>query len=144
MLLGASLKANDFKLQLLWGPHWKQGTYTLQLLLGALWPFQYRESPKSCRAFQSYNLPGDWARELSKPSTDSASLVAKIEKNVFHFRWVDFWWWRQKEGIFWKFWPPLAGLGPQPIDPLFWLKVLLKTRSKSASIEPWIDLLVHL
>jgi len=38
----------------------------------------------------------------------------------------------------------LAGPGPQPIDPLFWLKVLLKTRSKSASIEPWIDLIAYL
>jgi len=37
----------------------------------------------------------------------------------------------------------LAGPGPQPIDPFFWLKVLLKTRSKSASIEPLIDLLAH-
>jgi len=31
----------------------------------------------------------------------------------------------------------------QPIDPLFWLKVLLKTRSKSTAIEPWIDLLAN-
>jgi len=46
--------------------------------------------------------------------------------------------------MFWKLWPPLAGPGPQTIDPLFWLKVLLKTRSKSASIEPWIDLLAYL
>jgi len=46
--------------------------------------------------------------------------------------------------MFWKFWPPLASPGPQPIDPLFWLKVLLKTRSKSASIDPWIDLLAYL
>jgi len=38
----------------------------------------------------------------------------------------------------------LAGSGPQPIDPLFWIKVLLKTRSKSVSIEPWIDLLAYL
>jgi len=38
----------------------------------------------------------------------------------------------------------LAGPEPQPIDPLFWLKILLKTRSKSASIEPWIDLLAYL
>jgi len=38
----------------------------------------------------------------------------------------------------------LAGPGPQPFDPLFWLKVLFKTRSKSASIEPWIDLLPYL
>ena len=94
--------------------------------------------------YQSYNSPGDWARELFKPSTDSASLVVKIEKNNFLFRWVFFWRWRHKEDIFWKSRPPLAGPGPQPIDPLFWLKVLLKTRSKSASIEPWIDFLAYL
>jgi len=48
-------------------------------------PFQSRESPKSCRDLQSYNSPGDWARELSKPSTDSASLVFKIENKRFLF-----------------------------------------------------------
>jgi len=46
--------------------------------------------------------------------------------------------------MFWKFWSPLAGPGPQPIDPFYWLKVLLKTRSKSVSIEPLIDLLAYL
>jgi len=48
-------------------------------------PFQSRGSPKSCRDLQSYNSPGDWARELSKPSTDSASLVVKIDKKRFSF-----------------------------------------------------------
>jgi len=38
----------------------------------------------------------------------------------------------------------LVGPGPQPIDLLFWLKVFLKTRSISASIEPLIDLLAYL
>jgi len=32
----------------------------------------------------------------------------------------------------------------QPWAPTYWLKVLLKTRSKSASIEPLIDLLAYL
>jgi len=36
------------------------------------------------------------------------------------------------------------GPGPQRIDPFYWLKVLLKTRSKSASIEPLVDLLAYL
>ena len=54
------------------------------------------------------------------------------------------WKWRPNEGMFWKFWSPLAGPGPQPIDPFYWLKVLLKTRSKSVSIEPFIDLLAYL
>jgi len=34
---------------------------------------------------QSYNSPGDGARELLKPSTDSASLVVKIEKKIHSF-----------------------------------------------------------
>jgi len=38
----------------------------------------------------------------------------------------------------------LAGPGPQPIDRFYWLKVLLKTRSKSASIQPLIDLIRYL
>jgi len=46
--------------------------------------------------------------------------------------------------MFWKFCSPLAGPGPQPIDPFYWLKVLLKTMSNSASIEPLIDLLEYL
>jgi len=108
-------------------------------------PFQSRESPKTCGALQSYNSPGDWVIELSKPSTDSASLVVKIEnKNVFRFRWGDFWRWHHKQGMFCKFWPHLTGPGPQHIDPLFSVKVLLKARSKSASEEPWIDLLAYL
>ena len=103
---------------------WWQSAELLQS--ARLLHFQSRESPKSWRALQSYNAPGDWARELSKPSTDSASLVVKIEKNIFRFRWRDFWRWRHKEGIFWKFKPRLAGPGPQPIDPLFWLKICWK------------------
>ena len=46
--------------------------------------------------------------------------------------------------MFWKFWSPLAGSGRQRIDPFYLLKLLLKTRSKSASIEPLTDLLAHL
>jgi len=33
----------------------------------------------------------------------------------------------------------LASPGPQPIDSFYWLKVLLKTKSKSAAIGPLID-----
>jgi len=39
------------------------------------WPFFGHKSPTAI------------ARELFKPSTDSASLLADIEKNVFRFRW---------------------------------------------------------
>jgi len=41
--------------------------------------------PPFCRTLQSYNSPGDWAKELSRPCTDSASLVVKIKKKRFSF-----------------------------------------------------------
>jgi len=49
--------------------------------------FQSRVRHFSCRDLQSYNSPGDWARELFKPSTDSTSLVVQIENRNFSF-WV--------------------------------------------------------
>jgi len=78
-----------------WGRHshafiglWKIPGLTFEVLESwetALKPFKSRESHFSCRVLQSYNSPGDWARELFKPSTDSASLVVEIEKKCFHF-----------------------------------------------------------
>jgi len=108
--------------------------------------FKSRLPHFSCRTLQSYTSPGDWARELFKPSTstDSASFKVKIEKNNFLFRWEVLWRRRNKEDMFWKSRSYLAGPGPQPIDPFVWLKVVLKARWKSASVEPLIDLLGHL
>jgi len=34
------------------------------------------------QGLQRYNSPADWARKLFKPSTDSASLLVKIEKKL--------------------------------------------------------------
>jgi len=48
---------------------------------------QVPRGPLVCRALQSYYSPSDWARELFKPSTDSASLVVEIKKTFFRFRW---------------------------------------------------------
>jgi len=45
--------------------------------------------------------------------------------------------------IFAFFWPPLPDPGPQSIGPLFWLKILWETRSKSASLEPLNDFLAY-
>jgi len=53
--------------------------------IGGPRPFKTHENHVSCRALQSYNSPGDWARELFKPSTDSANLVVEIEKKFFVF-----------------------------------------------------------
>ena len=47
-------------------------------------------------------------------------------------------------GVFWLFWPPLPGPGLQPIRPLVWLKIVLETRPKSASLEPLNDFLAYL
>jgi len=93
------------------------------------------------RPFFGHKSSAARARELFKPSTDSTNLAVKIEKKSFSFPVEVFWRWRHNEGMFWKFSPPLAGPGLQPIDPFYWLKILLKTRTKSTSIEPLIDLL---
>jgi len=49
------------------------------------------------------------AIELFKPSTDSASLVVKIEKKIFSFLVGVFRWERHKWGCFWL---PLPGPWP--------------------------------
>ena len=43
------------------------------------------------QGLQRYNLPGDWARKLFKPSMDPASLLVEIEKQFFHFGLGVFW-----------------------------------------------------
>jgi len=103
-------------------------------------PFKSRESYVSCRTLQSYNSPGDWAREL-KPFADSASLVVELEKKIFRFHWGVFGGERHKWGCFWL---SLPGPGPQPIWPLLWLKIVSETRPKSASLKPLNDFLAYL
>jgi len=43
------------------------------------------------RPFFGQKLPAIRARELFKPSTDSASLLVEIEKKVFRFRFGVLW-----------------------------------------------------
>ena len=105
-----------------------------------VWPFRSREKHVSCRALQSYNSSGDWARQLFKPSTDSASLVVEIEKKIFCFRWGFFGDERHKWGCFWLH---LPGPGPQPIGTLLCLNIFSETRPKSASLEPLNDFLAY-
>jgi len=105
-----------------------------------IYPFKSRENHVSCRDLKSYNSPGDWARELLKPSTDSASLVVEIEKKNFSFSVGNFRGERHKWGCFWL---PLPGPGPQPIGPLLWPKICSETRPKFASLEPLNDFLAY-
>jgi len=69
---------------------------------------------------QLHNSPANWARKLSKSSTDSASLAVENEKKVFRFGFGVFWGWRNNEGMFLQ---PLGqlylALGPNPIRYIF-------------------------
>ena len=95
-------------------------------------------------SLQRCNSPPDWARELSRPSSDSASLLLEIEKKRFSFSVWGSLGGPLQVGVFLRFfWPPLSGPGPQPNEPLFWLKTFLETRPKSASLEPLNDFLAY-
>ena len=91
--------------------------------------------------------PAARARELFKPSTDSASLLESRrnrKKNFFVFG-LGFSGGTATSGdVFAFFYPPLAGPGPQSIGPFFWLKIFLETRPKSASLEHLNDFLAYL
>jgi len=84
------------------------------------------------------------ARELFKPSTDAASLLGSIKKNIFWFGWGVCLGEAHKLEVFLFFWPTLTGLRRQSNGPKFWLKRFLKTRWSPASIEPLRDLLACL
>jgi len=91
--------------------------------------------------YQRHSSFGDCARELFKPSKDSASLLVCNEKTFFWF-WV-FCEWRHK-------WGSLAVLAhvtwprAQPLYQSISLKSLLDTRLESESFEPLIDFLALL
>jgi len=79
-------------------------------------PLKSRESHYFCRDLQSYNSPGDWARELFKHSTDSARLLVEIEKQtLFRFGFRVFWRWRHNEGMFWNFGHVWSALDPNSL-----------------------------
>ena len=53
-------------------------------------PFNDRVGQYIGSHFSGHKSPAARARELFKPSKDSASLLLNIEKNVFRFRFGDF------------------------------------------------------
>ena len=59
-----------------WGRAWPRVS-ECNIVFCIVHPFKSRVRHVSCRALQSYNPPGDWARELFKASTHSASLVVE-------------------------------------------------------------------
>jgi len=78
------------------------------------------------RPFFDHKSPAARARELFKPSTDSASVLVDIEKKIFVFGLAFAGGNVTGGGVFAFFWPPLPGPGPQPIDPFFWLSFFWK------------------
>ena len=80
------------------------------------------------------------ARELFKPSTDSASLVVEIEKKFFVFG-GGVSGGTPQVGVFLATltWPSVPNHGP-----LLWLKIFSETRPKSAFLEPLNDFLAYL
>ena len=103
----------------------------LDVAVTSLIPFKSHVRHFSCRTLQSYNSPGDWARELFKPSTDSTSLVVKIEKNNFLFRWGFSGGDVTKRTCFGKvghLWP---ALGPKPLTHFFGSKFCCKLDENS-------------
>ena len=51
----------------------------------------FRQFNDRANQFFGHKSPAARVRELFKPSADSASLLVKIEKNNFQFRWEVFW-----------------------------------------------------
>ena len=79
-----------------------------------------------CRALQRQNSPADWAREMFKPSTDSASLPVRQKKNFFRFGFGILWVTPQWGHVFaclakctWPWLPTQRAI--------FWLKIFLET-----------------
>jgi len=61
----------------------RESHYSAMSLRALKEPFKSRVRHSFCKALQSFNLPA--ARELFKPSTDSANLLVEIEKKQFSF-----------------------------------------------------------
>ena len=79
----------------------------------------------------------DCAKELFKPSKNSASLLVCNEKKI----WV-FCEWHHKWRTFRPFWPTSSDSGPNPLDGSILLKFLLESRIKAESFDTLDDLVV--
>ena len=96
--------------------------------------FKRYNLPMLGKSLQLCNSPVDCARELCKPSKDSASLLPCNEKKI------RFWGvcrWHHK-------WNMLLGSGPQPQEGSISLKSLVETRLKFKYFEPLLDFLTFL
>ena len=123
--LAESVKGLNSSLALAAGDLWPKKGRPNTVVKG-LNPFKSRARQNFGASLQCCNLPPNWARELSKPSSHSASPLLEIKKKDFCSWFGVHWGDCCKWGCFCFFWPPLPGPGPQPIGPLFWLKIFWK------------------
>ena len=92
-----------------------------------------------------YNSALAAAREVFKPSTDSASLVVSSQKKIiFSFGLGVLLGVVTSGGVFAFFWPTLAGLRRQSNGPTFSIKYFDETRLSHESLEPLIGFLIYL
>ena len=92
-----------------------------------------------------YNSAPAAAKEVFKPSTDSASLVVSSQKKNFQF------WFRGSFGggvtsgdVFAFLWPTLTGPGRQLNGPTFSIEYFYETRISHETLEPLIGFLAYL
>ena len=99
------------------------GEFSAAISTGTRW-FTIKDCKSHCfgRTLQHYYSPANWARELFKPPTDSASLLVQNGNFFFHFGW------HYNEGMFSPLCPSLPGptrliiLTPWAIKPGFFVK----------------------
>jgi len=84
------------------------------------------------------------AREVFKPSTDSASLVVSSQKKCISFGFGVLLRGVTSGGVFAFLWPTLPDPGRPSNGPTFWPKYFYETRLSYESLEPLIGFLAHL
>ena len=122
----------DFQCKLIWG--WL-GESAWVVLQNAPMPFKSRESHFFAELFNPITRQ---ARELSKPSTDSASLLIEIEKNVFRFRFGVRWGGRYKWVCYCFFCHLYLALDSNPLSRYFGSRFVWKLRQNPRLQSPWM------
>jgi len=87
--------------------------------LGTTAPLKDRKATIVAQTLASHNLPTNRARELIKPSTDSASLRFEIVKKIFRLGFWVLCVLRHNESMFGHFWRLFLALGASPMRIFF-------------------------
>ena len=107
-------------------------------------PFNDRASHYSGSCIFGYNTAPAAAREVFKPSTDSASLVVSSQKKFFSFGLGVLLGDVTSGGVFAILWPTLTGPGRQLNGPTFLIEYFYETRISHETLEPLIGFLAYL